>query len=69
MRTWGLTGCAPNPLADVCDEAVAVDAATTATVQEVHLVLVHLLAGAVDVALGVAPAVVSLIDAEKRVRV
>jgi D-sedoheptulose 7-phosphate isomerase len=52
MTTWALTGRAPNPLAACSDEAVCVDAPATATAQEVHLVVVHLLCAAVDVALG-----------------
>jgi D-sedoheptulose 7-phosphate isomerase len=48
MATWALTGAGPNPLADACDEALCVPAATTATVQEAHLVAVHLLCAAVD---------------------
>jgi D-sedoheptulose 7-phosphate isomerase len=55
LRTWGLTGPPPNPLAEVCHEVVAVDAPGTATIQEVHLVLVHLLCAAVDVEVGVSP--------------
>lgn len=51
LVTWALTGPAPNPLAGAVDEAVAVDAAATATVQEVHQVLVHLVCEAVDAAL------------------
>jgi len=53
LTTWALTGPLPNPLAAVCDDAVAIEAAATATVQEVHQVVVHLLCAAVDVALGV----------------
>jgi D-sedoheptulose 7-phosphate isomerase len=48
LRVWALTGPAPNPLVSMADDAVAVDAAETATVQEVHGVLVHLLCAAVD---------------------
>jgi D-sedoheptulose 7-phosphate isomerase len=48
MRTWALTGPAPNPLAESCDDAVCVPAQRAATVQEAHLVLVHLLCTAVD---------------------
>lgn len=48
MQTWGLTGPAPNSLADACAEAVYVDAEATSTVQEAHLVAVHLLCAAVD---------------------
>jgi D-sedoheptulose 7-phosphate isomerase len=51
LRTLGLTGPPPNPLALACDAALAVDAPTTATVQEVHLVLVHVLCDAVERAL------------------
>lgn len=50
IRTWALTGRAPNPLALVCDDALCVEADATATVQEVHLVAVHLLCAAIDVA-------------------
>jgi D-sedoheptulose 7-phosphate isomerase len=50
LVTWGLTGAGPNPLTDRCDEAVCVAAPRTATVQEVHLVVVHLLCAAVDAA-------------------
>jgi phosphoheptose isomerase len=47
LTTWGLTGPAPNPLAAACDDAVSIDAPSP-TVQELHLVAVHLLCGAVD---------------------
>lgn len=48
LRVWGLTGPAPNPLEEACDDAVSVDGAT-ATVQEVHQVAVHLLCAAFEV--------------------
>jgi glycosyltransferase involved in cell wall biosynthesis/phosphoheptose isomerase len=48
LETWALTGAAPNPLADLVDEAVALDCASTATVQELHQVALHLICGAVD---------------------
>jgi D-sedoheptulose 7-phosphate isomerase len=51
LTTWGLTGPARNPLADGCDDAVCIPAPGTATVQELHLVVVHLLCAAVDVEL------------------
>jgi D-sedoheptulose 7-phosphate isomerase len=51
VRVWGLTGPRPNPLADRCDHIVAVPAASTATVQEVHLVVIHLLCAAIDAAI------------------
>ena len=52
LTTWALTGRAPNDLVDRCDDAVVVDAPYTATVQEVHQVVVHLLCASVDVAVG-----------------
>ena len=52
VTVWALTGPAPNPLAARADDAVCVEAATTATVQELHLVALHVLCGAVDRALG-----------------
>lgn len=48
LLSLALTGPAPNPLADACDDAVVVDSPHTATVQEIHLVVVHLLCAAVD---------------------
>lgn len=48
ISTWALTGPAPNPLASMCDSAIAVEAPATATVQEIHLLLVHALCMAVD---------------------
>ncbi|MDR8409308.1 SIS domain-containing protein [Nonomuraea sp. 3-1Str] len=51
MLAWALTGPGPNPLAGLCDEAVTVPAEETATVQEVHLALIHLLCDAVEEAL------------------
>lgn len=53
LRSWAVTGPAPNPLAATCDDAICVEAPSTATVQEVHLLLVHALCIAVDSALGV----------------
>jgi D-sedoheptulose 7-phosphate isomerase len=48
VAAWALTGPAPNPLADRADDAVCVDAPATATIQEVHQVVVHLLCAAVE---------------------
>jgi D-sedoheptulose 7-phosphate isomerase len=48
LTTWALTGPAPNPLAAMCGDAVCVEAPSTATVQEIHLMLVHALCIAVD---------------------
>jgi D-sedoheptulose 7-phosphate isomerase len=52
LTTWALTGRPANPLVALVDDAVSVDAPYTATVQEVHQVVVHLLCAAVDVAVG-----------------
>ncbi len=51
VRTWGLTGPAPNPLAQRCDEAATVPSVSTSAIQEVHLVAVHVLSAAFDAAL------------------
>ena len=52
LAVWALTGPAPNPLAERADDAVTVDSPWTATVQEVHQVVIHLLCAAVDVTVG-----------------
>jgi D-sedoheptulose 7-phosphate isomerase len=51
MTTWGLCGRPGSPLAQRCDEALCVESPHTATVQEIHLIAVHLLCAAVDEAL------------------
>jgi len=51
LRTWALTGRPGNPLARRCHDALCVDAADTATIQEIHLIAIHLLCAAVDEAL------------------
>ncbi|MGW7003427.1 PfkB family carbohydrate kinase [Streptomyces sp. NPDC054933] len=48
--TWALTGPAPNPLATLVDEAVTVTAQALSTVQECHLVVIHLMCAAMDAA-------------------
>jgi len=55
VTVWGLTGPAPNPLAAISDDVICVDAATVATVQEIHLSLVHALCLTFDHALGIEP--------------
>jgi D-sedoheptulose 7-phosphate isomerase len=58
LSAWCLTGPAPNPLADACDEAVCVypagarALALTATVQEAHQVALHLICLSFDAAVG-----------------
>lgn len=48
LLTWALTGCEPNPLARACHDALCIPASSTAVVQEIHQVCVHLLCEAVD---------------------
>jgi D-sedoheptulose 7-phosphate isomerase len=50
LVTWALTGPGPNPLADICADAITVDAPDTCTIQEVHLAAIHILCAAVDAA-------------------
>jgi D-sedoheptulose 7-phosphate isomerase len=52
LAVWALTGPAPNPLVQAADDALVVDSPWTATVQEVHQVVIHLLCAAVDVSVG-----------------
>lgn len=42
VTTWALTGPAPNPLAECCNEVVAIDA-LSANAQEGHLIALHAL--------------------------
>jgi D-sedoheptulose 7-phosphate isomerase len=53
MAVWAMTGPLPNPLAAEATEHCAVDAPYTATVQELHLVGLHIMCAALDKALGV----------------
>ncbi|WP_127479589.1 D-sedoheptulose-7-phosphate isomerase [Nocardioides pantholopis] len=48
LQVWALTGPAPNPLADAATRACSVDARYTATVQELHLVALHLVCASFD---------------------
>ena len=50
-----MTGRRPNPLAAAADQVLAVDTDRTATVQEMHLVALHLLCEAFDAALAPDP--------------
>ncbi len=49
LITWALTGRSPNPVAARCADRLCVDAGATATVQEVHQVVIHLLCAALEV--------------------
>jgi phosphoheptose isomerase len=47
LATWALCGPGPNELAKLCDEAICLDAAGP-TVQELHLIAIHVLCTVVD---------------------
>ncbi|MFG2062986.1 SIS domain-containing protein [Micromonospora sp. NPDC048871] len=51
LSCWALTGPAPNPLAEVCHEVLAVESTDSQVVQELHLVSSHLLCEYVEQAL------------------
>jgi D-sedoheptulose 7-phosphate isomerase len=53
LTVWAFTGPRPNPLATLAHESLSVEAPWTATVQELHLVGLHVLCGALDGVLGV----------------
>jgi D-sedoheptulose 7-phosphate isomerase len=50
VTAWALTGPEPNRLANACADAIAVEAAETCTIQEVHLAAIHIMCAAVDTA-------------------
>lgn len=54
LTVWALTGPSPNPLAAVADETLGVVADDTATIQEVHMVALHLMCEALDNAIAAA---------------
>jgi D-sedoheptulose 7-phosphate isomerase len=60
LEVWALTGSQPSPLALLADDTLGVEAPSTAVVQEVHQVAVHLLCEALEAAL---PAVVPRFEA------
>ena len=51
LTTWAMSGRPGNPLAARCEDALCVRSPHTATIQEIHLIAVHLLCAAVDQAL------------------
>jgi D-sedoheptulose 7-phosphate isomerase len=55
LTVWAMTGALSNPLAELSDEVLHVDTVNTATVQEIHLVALHLVCEAFDDMLAVAP--------------
>ncbi|SFK91223.1 D-sedoheptulose-7-phosphate isomerase [Geodermatophilus ruber] len=56
ITVLAMTGPAPNPLAAAADDAVCIDSPWTATVQECHLVALHLLCAGFDAAVLAGPA-------------
>ncbi len=56
ITALAVTGPAPNPLAAAADEAVCIDSPWTATVQECHLVALHLVCASFDAAILAEPA-------------
>ena len=56
VTALAMTGPAPNALAAAADEAVCIDSPWTATVQECHLVALHLVCAAFDAAVLATPA-------------
>jgi phosphoheptose isomerase len=58
LAVWALTGSGGNPLAEIVDEAVCVEAVSTSAVQEVHLMAVHAICASVDAHLPLQRAVV-----------
>lgn len=51
LLVWAMTGPRPNPLAGRAEETLSVESTSAATVQEAHLVVLHLLCEAFDAAL------------------
>jgi len=56
ITVLAMTGPAPNPLAAAADEAICIDSPWTASVQECHLVALHLVCAAFDAAVLAEPA-------------
>jgi D-sedoheptulose 7-phosphate isomerase len=56
LTVLAFTGPTPNPLAEIAHCALSVDSRFTATVQELHLVALHVVCASMDRALGVGPA-------------
>jgi len=51
VRCWAMTGRGPNALTELADDSLTVDSPFTATVQELHLVLLHVLCAGLDAGL------------------
>ena len=48
LQVWAMTGPAPNPVADLADEVLAIDVPSTTAVQEAQLVAVHAICAALE---------------------
>jgi D-sedoheptulose 7-phosphate isomerase len=48
LQVWALCGPVPNPLAELADRVLAIDATTSTVVQEVHLVAIHAICSEVE---------------------
>lgn len=48
VRTLAITGPGPNALHDLCDDCACVPAPSSATVQEIHLLCIHVVCETVD---------------------
>jgi D-sedoheptulose 7-phosphate isomerase len=68
MRAWALTGPGPSSLVGACMDSLCVEAETAATVQEAHLVAIHLLCEAVDERIAAAGAPSLLAGLEETLR-
>jgi D-sedoheptulose 7-phosphate isomerase len=51
VKTWALTGQAPNAVASACTEAVCVDAVARSTIEEVQVAAIHIFCSAVNAAM------------------
>ncbi len=56
LLTIGFSGANPSEMAALCDHLLAVPSVVTARVQELHIVLGHMLCSAIEQGLGLAPA-------------
>jgi D-sedoheptulose 7-phosphate isomerase len=48
LQVWAMTGPAPNPVADLADQVLAIDVPSATAVQETHLVAVHAVCAALE---------------------
>jgi D-sedoheptulose 7-phosphate isomerase len=68
LHVWSMTGPLPNPLAEQSTEVCSVEAPYTATVQELHLVGLHIVCAAFDRTLGVGASRTRMSPADVAVR-